>query len=112
MKQKHMLILYVGLGMVLVWGCSSTPSGSVDSGSSTQQETAKTAMDYRNLAAELREMAHRRELESEVLSKQQNPDQTRIAHWREMAQQLRKEADAAEQHAREMQEGVPHGMIQ
>ena len=69
-------------------------------------------MDYRKLAMELREMAHRREVEAEVLSKQPNPDQERIAHWRDMAQQLLKEADAAEQHAREMQRSVPHGMIQ
>jgi hypothetical protein len=29
-----------------------------------------------------------------------------------MVQQLLKEADAAEQHAREMQKAVPHGMMQ
>jgi hypothetical protein len=69
-------------------------------------------MDYRKLAAELREMAQRRALEADVLAKQSNPDQAMIAHWREMAQNLNKEAEAAEQHAREMQRNVPHGMIQ
>jgi hypothetical protein len=77
-----------------------------------QQEAARAVMDYRKLAAELREMAHQREIEAELLAKQPNPDQARIAHWREMAQQLRKEADAAEEHAREMQRFVPHGMMQ
>jgi hypothetical protein len=78
----------------------------------SQQEAAKAALDYRRLAADLREMAHRREVEAEVLAKQPNPDQAQIAHWREMVQQLLKEADAAEQHAREMQKTVPHGMMQ
>jgi hypothetical protein len=69
-------------------------------------------LDYRRLAADLREMAHRREGEAEVFAKQSNPDQAQIAHWRDMVQQLLKEADAAEQHAREMQKAVPHGMMQ
>jgi hypothetical protein len=78
----------------------------------SQQEAAKAALDYRRLATGLREMAHRREVEAEMLSKQSNPDQAQITHWRDMVQQLLKEADAAEQHAREMQKSVPHGMMQ
>jgi hypothetical protein len=69
-------------------------------------------MDYRKLATELREMARRRELEAEVMAKQDNPDQQRIAQKREMAQELLKEALAADQRAQEMQRQVPHGMIQ
>ncbi len=106
-------MLTVGMlfGSVLFMGCETTPS-SMGGGGASQQDAARAVIDYRKLAAELREMAHRRELEAEVLAKQPNSDQEMIAHWRDMAQHLRTEADAAEQHAREMQRRVPHGMMQ
>lgn len=111
MNRRAMLMVGMLFGSALFLGCETTPSGMGEAGSS-QQDAARAVIDYRKLAAELREMAHRRELEAQVLSKQPNPDQEMIAHWRDMAEHLRKEADAAEQHAREMQRRVPHGMMQ
>ncbi len=110
-NRRSMLMACVLFGAGFLWGCQTAPS-STGGGISSQQDAARAVVDYRKLAAELREMAHRRELEADVLAKQQNPDQAMIAHWREMARQLRAEADAAEQHAREMQRNVPHGMMQ
>lgn len=109
--QKSILIACALASTGFLWGCETTPS-STGGGGPSQQEAARAVVDYRRLAAELREMAHRRELEADVLAKQQNPDQAMIAHWREMAQHLRAEADTAEQHAQEMQRSVPHGMMQ
>lgn len=105
MKQNRGLMGSVLFVTAASWGCETASETAVGGGISSQQETAKAVMDYRKLAAELREMARRREIEAEVMAKQPNPYQARISHWREMAQQLRKEADAAEEHAREMQPG-------
>jgi hypothetical protein len=113
-KGEHMKIsiLVVLFGTSMLWGCVTDPSGMKPGQTASQQEAAKAALDYRRLAADLREMAHRREVEAEVMARQSNPDQAQIAHWRDMVQQLQTEADAAEQHAREMQKSVPHGMMQ
>jgi hypothetical protein len=112
MSQRSVLVVGVLFGSALLSACETAPSGMGGGGVSSQREAARAVMDYRKLAAELREMAQRRALEADVLAKQSNPDQAMIAHWREMAQSLNKEAEAAEQHAREMQRNVPHGMMQ
>lgn len=112
MKHTRTLILGALLGIAPLWGCATVPADISEAVSSLPQEAARTAMDYRKLATELREMARRREIEADILAKQQNPDETRIRLKREMAQELSKEADLAEQRAREMQRSVPHGMMQ
>ncbi|GKS60132.1 hypothetical protein YTPLAS18_36590 [Nitrospira sp.] len=100
------------VGMIVMTGCASTQPGEYGAMPSSQEEAARAVLDYRNLAATLRAMAHQRELEAEMLSLQPNPDQERLAHWREMAETLRKQADEAERHSRDMQRNVPHGMMQ
>jgi hypothetical protein len=105
-----MLSLWLGPGFL--WSCTTAPSSLNEAAPSSQQEAATAVLDYRKLAAEFREIAQRREMEAEVLQRQPNPDPAKITHWRDMAERLRKDAEAAEQHARDMQRNIPHGMIQ
>jgi type IV pilus biogenesis protein CpaD/CtpE len=112
MMSRQVPVLRVLLAVTIVAGCASHPTMATDSKPSSQQEAARAMLDYRKLASELREMAHRRTLEAEILANQANRNEATVSHWRDMAQQLAKEAEEAEQHAREMQRMVPHGMVQ
>ncbi len=78
----------------------------------TQQEFAKDAMQYRQHAAELREMARRRQMEADVLAQKENPDMERVQGKRELAKDLLDAADQFEAKAKELQRNVPHGMAQ
>jgi hypothetical protein len=105
-------------------GCSTTPSGNpagpTDSSSpssagvskSNQQDYASATREYRHHAAELREMARRRQIEADVLAQKENPDMEKVQAKRELAKDLLEAADQSEAKARELQRKVPHGMVQ
>lgn len=105
----------------LVTGCSTSPAddspgtplpSSVDTTESTQQDFASASRQYRQHAAELREMARRRQIEAEVLAQKENPDMEKVQAKRELAKDLLEAADQSEAKARELQKKVPHGMVQ
>lgn len=85
-------------------GCSTSPPGNSGSTASfpsstqreggTQQDVANDARQYRQHAAELREMARRRQIEADVLAQKENPDMERVQGKRELAKDL---LDAADQ---------------
>ena len=117
------LQIHVGTLLIVILaasGCSTGSQGSSATGTSTpgastqrtQQEFAKDAMQYRQHAAELREMARRRQLEAEVLAQKENPDMERVQGKRELAKDLLDAADQFDTKAKELQRDVPHGMAQ
>ena len=79
---------------------------------STQQDFASATRQYRQHAAELREMARRRMIEADVLAQKENPDLEKVQAKRELAKDLLEAADQSEAKARELQRKVPHGMVQ
>ena len=106
-----------GLFMTILaaFGCSAGLQGNSESKTTvgmTQQDYAVDARQYRQHAAELREMARRRQLEADVLSQKENPDTERVQGKRELAKDLLEAADQFETKARELQRNVPHGMVQ
>ena len=115
-----MRYLRVHVGALLIailtaCGCSTGPQANSGTGTSTQrtqQEFAKDAMQYRQHAAELREMARRRQMEADVLAQKDNPDMERVQGKRELAKDLLEAADQFEVKAKELQRNVPHGMAQ
>jgi len=90
----------------------STASASAQGKGGIQQDFATDARQYRQHAAELREMARRRQLEADVLAQKENPDMERVQGKRELAKDLLEAADQFEAKARELQRNVPHGMVQ
>lgn len=78
----------------------------------TQQNTAALMMQYRQEAADLREMANRRQIETNVLEKELGSDHERVRRKRDLAQDLLTAADEVEQKARNLRRDVPHGMMQ
>jgi predicted secreted Zn-dependent protease len=79
---------------------------------SSQQDFASATRQYRQHAAELREMARRRMIEADVLAQKDNPDMEKVQAKRDLAKDLLEAADQSEAKARELQKKVPHGMVQ
>jgi hypothetical protein len=77
-----------------------TPSG---------REASELAFQYRQQAAELRQMAARLELEAQIYAQRQ--DQEQAKRTSALAKDMRVGADAAEEQAREYRRQVPHGMV-
>jgi hypothetical protein len=95
-------------------GCSTGLQGSESKATTgrTQQDIATDAKQYRQHAAELREMGRRRQIEADVLSQKENPDMERVQGKRELAKDLLEAADQFDMKSRELQRNVPHGMVQ
>ena len=108
------------LALVGITACSSmssedsrgTTPASPASVESSQQDVASATRQYRQHAAELREMARRRMIEADVMAQKDNPDMEKVQAKRELAKDLLEAADQSEAKARELQRKVPHGMIQ
>lgn len=111
MKQRYLLL---GSGLVLIaavlGGCATEPSGPGMAGAGMQKSLAEKAFQYRQQAAELRDMARRLELEAEWYATVAK-DEERANRSREMAKSFRATADEADQRAREYREQVPHNMV-
>ena len=109
-------------GLLMAISTASGCSGSMGNAGSTapsargqgvtQQDFATDVQQYRQHAAELREMARRRQLEADLLAQKQNPDMERVEGKRELAKDLLEAADQFDAKARELQRNVPHGMVQ
>ena len=105
----------------MVTGCSTTPGGdsagtalpsSAGTTESSQQDYASATREYSHHAAELREMARRRQIEADVLAQKENPDMEKVQAKRELAKDLLEAAEQSEAKARELRRKVPHGMVQ
>ena len=95
-----------------ITGCSSAPPENSARSTPSQQDFASAAREYRHHAAELREMARRRQIEADVLAQKENPDMEKVQAKRELAKDLLEAADQSEAKARDLQRKVPHGMVQ
>jgi len=89
-------------------GCSTTSEGPA----SSQQDYASATKEYSHHAAELREMARRRQIEADVMAQKENPDMEKVQAKRDLARDLLEAADQSEAKARELRRRVPHGMVQ
>jgi len=78
----------------------------------SQQDTARHSLVLRKEAADLREMARRRQAEADVMERKPAPDRERIEQQRRLAQDLLAAAEETEQKARDLERQVPHGMVQ
>lgn len=114
MRRSILQIVSLGIVVLAASGCSFGTQGNSNSKVSTasQQQIADDARQYRQHAAELREMARRRQMEADVLAQKETPDMERIQGKRELAKDLLEAADQFEAKARELQREVPHGMVQ
>lgn len=81
-------------------------------GTSSQEDLAHKALEYREQARVLRDMAERREAEAALQSQELGPDHESVQRKRKLAEELRNKADEAEATARDLQRQVPHGMVQ
>jgi hypothetical protein len=109
----------LGVGAIiaaLAAGCAEvTPQDSVISQSIvapkpvSQREAANQAFEYRRQAAELRGIARRLELETNIYKKQGGEPSERTRAGLEQANAMWAAAEEAEQVAREYQRQVPHG---
>lgn len=96
-------------------GCAGTdaqPAGSPAPGSGTQQDRASLLFLYRQEAADLREMAKRRQMEADVLARKVGANDEQVVRKRELAQDLLQAAEEADQKARALQQQMPHGVVQ
>jgi len=73
------------------------------------REASELAFQYRQQAADLRQMAARLEMEAQVYAQRNEAEPAKRAS--EMAKDMRVSADAAEEQAREYRRQVPHGMV-
>jgi hypothetical protein len=113
-------IMTIGAVLLSIFaGCTAAPSGRIggpeapaSAPATTQQDKAALLFHYRQEAADLREMAKRREMEADVLARNPGADPEQVRRKRDLAQDLRTAADEAEQKAQELRRQVPHGMVQ
>ena len=106
---------YFGV-LALLAGCS-TASGdrslSPSAGAaSSQQDLADQALDQREQAYKLRDMAERRAVEAEVQANERGSQDESVQQKRKLAKDLDAAADEAEQNSRDLRQQVPHGMVQ
>lgn len=113
MRRSIIQIVSLGIVTLAAFGCSLGSHGNSDSTAPTvsQQQIATDARQYRQHAAELREMARRRQMEADVLAQKETPDMERIQGKRELAKDLLEAADQFEAKGKELQREVPHGMV-
>lgn len=72
-------------------------------------KTSDLVFQFRQQAADLREMARQLELESALYAQRQDAEQAK--RKRELAQEARTAADTADQRARDYRRQLPHGQI-
>ena len=112
-------ITIVALALVIaLYGCA-TPSAEQStvtnvSANSTAPgpgmlKTTDLVFQYRQQAAELRDMARRLETEALVYAQRKEPDQAKRSL--ELAKDMRTAADTADERAREYRRQVPHGQV-
>jgi len=99
------------LATLAAFGCATGSEENLAT-ATTQKQFATDARQYRQHAAELREMARRRQIEADVLARKENPDMERVEAKRELAKDLLEAADVFDAKAQELQRRVPHGMVQ
>ena len=113
MKTRGLLI---AIGILTLAGCATRdqrlPDSTAVPAAATQQEAAQQARDYRTQAQALRDMAERRQVEADLLSRELGPDDPGVQKKRRLAQELRDAADETENKARDLRGQVPHGMMQ
>jgi hypothetical protein len=102
----------VGFFLVLSGATACSTTETMESTESSQQDRASATKEYRHHAAELREMARRRQIEADVLAQKENPDMEKVQAKRDLAKDLLEAAEQSDAKAREMQRKVPHGMVQ
>ncbi|WP_447983743.1 hypothetical protein [Nitrospira sp. Nam74] len=99
-------------------GCAATspdrPSMTDAAGMATApgpglRKTSDLVFEYRQQAAELRQMARRLELEANLYAQRQ--DELQATRTRELAKDALASADAADQRARDYQRQLPHGQV-
>ena len=73
------------------------------------RKTSDLVFEYRQQAAELRQMARRLELEASLYAQRQ--DQLQATRNRELAKDALLSAEAADQRARDYQQQLPHGQV-
>ena len=99
--------------MLLVGGCAG---GGQEFGSmgmaSPQQQAASQRTDYRTQANALREMADRRQLEANLLTRELGATGPSVEKKLRLAEELRAAAEDADNKARSLSRNVPHGMVQ
>ncbi len=116
MRTRNALLGVSVIIATLAVGCAEvTPQDSVISQSIaapkpvSQREAADQAFEYRRQAAELRGMARRLELETNIYKKQGGEPSERTRAGLEQANAMWAAAEEAEQVAREYRRQVPHG---
>ena len=114
MRYSRILIAVLLTPTVTAFGCATGLEGDsgVVSSPTDQKQYANDARLYRMHAAELRDMARRRQIEADVLAQKENPDMERVQGKRELAKDLLEAADQFDAKAKELQRRVPHGMVQ
>ena len=101
------------LGILLTSAGCAGGQGSADYGTaSPQQKAAEQTADYRTQANSLREMADRRQLEADLLTREVGPSDPAVEKKRRLAEELRAAAVEADNNAHETGRQVPHGMVQ
>jgi hypothetical protein len=90
--------------------CSTTPED--PRRPSLPQDYAAATREYSHHAAELREMARRRQIEADILAQKENPDMEQVQAKRDLARDLLEAAEQSDAKARELRRRVPHGMVQ
>ena len=98
--------------MLLAAGCAGGQQADSYGTASSQQEAARQRTDYRAQANSLREMADRRQLEADLLSREVGPNDPTVEKKRRLAEELRAAAVEADSKAHEAGRQVPHGMVQ
>ena len=111
---------YITIGalalVIALYGCA-TPSAeqptvanaSANSPGPGMLKTTDLVFQYRQQAAELRDMARRLETEALVYAQRKEPDQAKRSL--ELAKDMRTAADTADERAREYRRQVPHGQV-
>ena len=112
MLSRTLRITCILVVLSAITGCSTAPPEDSARNTPSQQDFASAAREYRHHAAELREMARRRQIEADVLAQKENPDMEKVQAKRELAKDLLEAADQSEAKARDLQRKVPHGMVQ
>jgi len=110
--QTISLMAAVLVGITL-GGCSAGVHQQVNSpcGADDYNCLSSTALQYRQQAAQLSALAERYEIEANVKATQLGMDAEEVKRQRDLAQQYRSEADAADDLARQYRSQLPHNLV-
>lgn len=111
MKRRRTVGLWTLLvGAMVVAGCATASEPVVAKCGSDYTCLRDTMFQYRQQAAELSALAQRYELEAMAKARELGQDAEPVAKSRELAKQLRAEAQQADELARDAQRQLPHNM--